>query len=184
MPRRFPVGGLLGLLLLAACGRNPSIVAERPVSEVHSLLAAADELPPVFGSNEPDLRLDTADPQAVAWILSTKNEEVMRFVATLSPEGERKTAVEIAVQAPAKSEKWLNDNAAVRGFYLAAMREQVASTLEARPFDLTRTYPQMQKASRANIGNIVASADAAAESGRKQARENIERAYAREAAGE
>ena len=184
MPRRFAVGGLMGLLLLAACGRNPSIVAERPLSEVHSLLAAADELPPVFGSNEPDLRMDTADPQAVAWILSTKNEEVMRFVATLSPAGEQKTTVEIAVQAPPKSEKWLNDNAAVRDFYLAAMREQVASELEARPFDLTRTYPQMQKAIRANIGNIAASAEAAAQADQKRSRENIERAYAREAAGE
>ena len=108
----------------------------------------------------------------------------MRFVATLSSEGERKTAVEVAVEAPPKSEKWLNDNAAVRDFYLAAMREQVASTLEARSFDLTRTYPQMQKAIRANIGNIAASADAAAEVGRKRDKENIERAYAKEAAGE
>ena len=180
----FAVAGVLALLLLGACGRDQSIVAERPMSEVHGLLAAADELPPVFGSDEPDLRMETADPKAVAWILSVKNHEVMRFVATLSPEGERKTAVEIAVQAPPKSEKWLNENAAVRDFYLAAMREQVASTLEARSFDLTRTYPQMQKAVRANIGNIAASAEAAAAADRKQARVNIERAYAREAAGE
>ena len=184
MRRRLAVAGLLGVLLLAACGRDPSIVAERPVSEVHSLLAAADELPPVFGSIEPDLGMDTADPQAVAWILSVKNEEVMRFVATLSPAGEQKTTVEVAVQAPPKSEKWLKKNAAVRDFYLAAMREQVASTLEGRPFELTRTYPQMQKAIRANIGNIAASAEAAAQADQKRARENIERAYAREAAGE
>ena len=64
------------------------------------------------------------------------------------------------------------------------MHEQVASTLEARPFDLTRTYPQMQKAIRANIGNIAASAEAAAQADQKRSRENIERAYAREAAGE
>ena len=184
MRRIFAVAGALALLLLGACGRNQSIFAERPMSEVHGILAAADELPPVFGSDEPDLRMETADPKAVAWVLSVKNEEIMRFVATLSPEGERKTAVEIAVQAPPKSEKWLNENAAVRDFYLAAMREQVASTLEARPFDLTRTYPQMQKAIRANIGNIAASAEAAAQADRKRARENIERAYAREAAGE
>lgn len=183
MRRRLAVAGL-GALLLAACARNPSTVAERPVHEVHRLLAAADRLPPVFGSNEPDLRIDAGDPQAVSWILSAKNEEVMRFVATLSPAGERRTTVEIAVQAPPKSEKWLKENVALRDFYLAAMREQVASTLEARPFDLTRTYPQMQRAISANIGTIVASAEAAAEASRKREKENIERAYAGEAAGD
>lgn len=188
MRRRHAIGSLLGLLFLAACDdRNPSIVAERPLPEVHSLLATSDELPPVFGGDEPDLRMETADSKAVAWVLSVKNDEIMRFVATLSPRGERKTTVEIAVQAPPKFEKRLHENAAVRDFYLAAMREQVAATLEARPFDLTRTYPQMQKAIRANIGNIgniAASAEAAAEASRKREKENIQRAYAREAAGE
>ena len=184
MRRFLAVAGVLALLLLGACGRNQSIIAERPMSEVHGLLAAADELPPVFGSDEPDLRMETADPKAVTWVLSVKNEEIMRFVAMLSPEGEGKTKVEVTVEAPPKFEKKLNENAAVRDFYLAAMREQVASTLEDRPFDLTRTYPHMQKAIRANIGNIAASAEAAAQADQKRARENIERAYAREAAGE
>lgn len=178
------IGGVLALLLVGACGRDQSIVADRPMSEVHSLIAGADELPPVFGTDEPDLRMDTADPNAVAWILSVKNQEIMRFVATLSPEGERKTSIDLAVQAPPKFEKRLADNAAVRDFYLAAMREQVASTLERRPFDLTHTYPHMQKAIAANIGNIAASAEAAAEASRKRERENIERAYATEAAGQ
>jgi hypothetical protein len=178
------IGGVLALLLVGACGRDQSIVADRPMSEVHSLLAGADELPPVFGTDEPDLRMATADPNAVAWILSVKNQEIMRFVATLSPEGKRKTSIDLAVQAPPKFEKRLADNAAVRDFYLAAMREQVASTLEGRPFDLTHTYPHMQKAIAANIGNIAASAEAAAEASRKRERENIERAYATEAAGQ
>ncbi len=178
------VAGVLALLLLGACGRDQSIVAERPVSEVHSLLAATDELPPVFGSDEPDLRMDTADPKAVAWILSAKNQEIMRFVATLAPDGERRTSVDLTVRAPPKFEKRLNDNAAVRDFYLAAMREQVASALEGRPFDLTRTYPQMQKAIAANMGNIASSMAAAAEAGRKRDEDNIRKAYAKEAAGE
>ena len=176
------IGGVLALLLVGACGRDQSIVAERPMSEVHSLLAAADELPPVFGTDEPDLQMDTADPKAVAWILSVKNEEIMRFVATLAPEGERRTSVDLMVQAPPKFEKRLDDNEAVRNFYLAAMREQVASTLEGRPFDLTHTYPHTQKAIAANIGNFAASAEAAAEASRKRERENIECAYATEAA--
>ena len=178
------IGGVLALLLVGACGRDQSIVAERPMSEVHSLLAAADELPPVFGTDEPDLRMDKADPNAVAWILSVKNQEIMRFVATLAPEGERRTSIDLKVQASPKFEKRLDDNAAVRDFYLAAMREQVASTLEGRPFDLTHTYPQMQKAIAANIGNFAASAEAAAEASRNRERENIERAYAAEAAGQ
>ena len=108
----------------------------------------------------------------------------MRFVATLAPEGERRTSVDLMVQAPPKFEKRLDDNAAVRNFYLAAMREQVASTLEGRPFDLTHTYPHTQKAIAANIGNFAARAEAASEASRKRETENIERAYATEAAGQ
>jgi hypothetical protein len=175
--------GLVALLLLGACGRN-SIVAERPVSEVHELLAGADELPPVFGSDEPDLRMDTVDPNAVAWVLSVKNEELMRFVATLTPDGDKKTLVDVSVRAAPEIEKRLNDNASIRDFYLAAMREQVEATLEGREFDVSRTYPAMQKAMAANIGNIARSANEAAEADRKRDEDNIRKAYAREAAGE
>ena len=175
--------GLAALLLLSACGRN-SIVAERPVSEVHELLADADELPPVFGSDEPDLRMDTADPNAVAWVLSVKNQELMSFVATLTSDGEKKTLVDLSIRAVPKTERWLNDNAAVRDFYLAAMREQVESALEGRSYDVSRTYPAMQKAIAANIGTIARNVGAVAEADRKRNEENIRKAYAREAAGE
>ena len=171
---------LLGVLLLASCGQR-SIVAERPVSAVYELLAAADELPPVFGSHEPDLRMEAGDPKAVAWVLSQKGEEVMRFVATLTAEGEKRTSIDLAVKAPPKFEKRLNDNAAIRDFYVAAMHEQVESTLEGRPYDVSRTYGAMQKAIAANMGNMMRRMDGAAEADQKPREDNIRNADARTA---
>ena len=184
MRRRLALSVTVAVLLLAACGQSPTITAEKPVDEVHDLLAGADELPPVFGSDEPDLRMLTADPNAVSWVLSTRGQEVMRFVATLTPDGPSKTKVDLAVQAPPKFEKRLEENASVRDFYLAAMREQVESTLEGRPYDLSRTYGAMQKAVAANIGNITRNMEAAGAAGRKRDEDNVRKAYEREAAGE
>jgi len=183
MRRLVALAGLMSLLLLGACGQR-AIVSEKPLTEVHALLAGADELPPVFGSAEPDLRMETEDPNAVSWVLSTKGEEVMRFVATLTPDGPTKTSVDLAVKAPPKFEKRLNDNASVRDFYLTAMREQVESTLEGRPYDVTRTYAAMQKAVAANIGNISRDMEAAAAADHKREADNMRKAYEREAAGE
>jgi len=174
---------LVAALLLGACSQK-AIVSERPMTEVHELLAGAKELPPVFGSADPDLRMETADPKVVAWVLSAQSEEVMRFVATLTPDGEKKTMIDLRVVAAPKFEKRLSDNAAIRDFYLAAMREQVESTLEARPYDVSRTYPAMQKAMAANIGNFARAMDEAGEAARKREEDNIREAYEREAAGE
>ena len=175
--------GAAALLMLSACGQK-GYVSERPMSEVHDLLAGADDLPPVFGSADPDLRMETADPKAVSWVLSQKGEEIMRFVATLAPEGDRKTSVDLTVKSPPMIEKRLSDNPQIRDLYLAAMREQVESTLESRAYDMTRIYPALGKAMSANIGNISRDVEAAAEADRKREEDNIRKAYAREAAGE
>lgn len=175
--------GLIGMLLLSACNRG-AVVYDLSQADTHTLLSRADELPPVFGSNEPDLRMETADPAAVAWVLSVEGKEVMRFVAILVPEGQVRTAVAVSVQAPPEFEKRLNDNSSVRDLYLAAMREQVDSTLLGRPYDMTRVLPAMQKAMAANIGTIAGNMQAAGEEARKRDEDNIRKAYAREAAGE
>lgn len=183
MPGVLKLAALTALLLLGACGRK-SYVADKPIAEVHRILSQSDELPPVFGGNDPDHHLETADPQAVAWVLTIKDDEFMRFVATLEPRSATKTAVELAVRPGPKFEKRVNEHPQIRDFYLAAMREQVESKLEDREYDMTRTYGAMGRALAANIGQFARNAEAAAEAERKRKKDNIGNAYPREAASE
>ena len=178
----------LALLLLGAGGEK-RMVYQRPLVDVRAILADDDELPPVFGGNDPDLRMDTAQPDAVAWVLTSDGSELMRFVARLEAESEGSTAVALTVEAPTKGphgnvEQRLNDNPEIRDLYLAAMREQIASQLENRPYDMSRTYAALSRATAANIGSISREIKAAGEAGRRRDEDNIRKAYADEAAGQ
>lgn len=183
MPGVLKLTALAALLFLEGCGRK-SYVTDKPVAEVHRILSQRDELPPVFGGNDPDHHMETADPQAVSWVLTIKGDDFMRFVATLEPRGPTKTAVELAVRPGPKFEKRVNEHPQIRDFYLAAMREQVESKLEDREYDMTRTYGAMGRAIAANMGQIARDAEAAGEAARKREKDNIRKAYEREAAGE
>ena len=181
------IAAALTLLCLSACGKD-GVVYPRSVEDVHTVLADTDELPPVFGSNEPDHSVDSSDPKAVVWILSKNGSEVMRFVATLQPEEPNKTRVIVTVTAPTEGpygnmDQRLKDNKAIRNLYLTAMNEQVASRLENRPFDMSKTYGALAAATAANIGNISRQMDAAGDAARKRDEANIRKAYADEAAG-
>src|SRR3954471_16615616 len=92
----------LTLLCLSACGKDGKVF-ERPHEDVHTVLADTDELPPVFGSDEPDHTVDASDPKAVAWILNKNGSEIMRFTANLEPEAPNKTRVTVTVSAPTES---------------------------------------------------------------------------------
>jgi hypothetical protein len=181
------IAAAFALLCLSACGKD-GVVYPRPLEDVHTVLADTDELPPVFGSDEPDHRVESSDPNTVAWILSKNGLEVMRFVATLQPEEPNKTRVTVTVQAPTESpygnmDQRLKDHKEITNLYLTAMNEQVASRLENRPFDVSKTYGALATATAANIGNIARRMDAAAEADHKREEANIRKAYAEEAAG-
>ena len=172
------------LFCLSACGKG-GVVYPRAVEDVHTVLASTDELPPVFGSNEPDHTVDSSDPNAVAWILSKDGSEVMRFVAKLEPEEPYKTRVTVSVQAPTQSpygnmDQRLKDHREITNLYLTAMNEQVASRLEGRLFDMSKTYGALAAAAAANIGNISRQMDAAADADHKREEANIRKAYAEE----
>lgn len=183
----FSIAAALALLCLSACGKG-GVVYPRPLQDVHEVLAETDELPPVFGENEPDHSVDSSDPNAVKWILSKDGSEVMRFVAMLEPEDPNKTRVTVTLEAPTDGphgnmEQRLKDNKSIVNLYVTAMNEQIASRLENRPFDMSKTYGALAAATAANIGNISRQMDRAAEAGRKRGEENIRKAYADEAAG-
>ena len=182
------IAAAFALFCLSACGKD-GVVYPRAVEDVHTVLANTDELPPVFGSNEPDHSVDSSDPNAVAWILSKDGSEVMRFVAKLEPEEPYKTRVTVSVQAPTQSpygnlDQRLKDHREITNLYLTAMNEQVASRLEGRPFDMSKTYGALAAAAAANIGNISRQMDAAADADHKREEANIRKAYAEEGRGQ
>ena len=164
-------------LFLAGCGNGK--VYPKPLTSMHQALAEVDDLPPVFGSAAPELSRDTSEPSAVTWIVIVRGSEIMRFVAKLQPVDEQSTRmaldlVGVTGGAHGNVQKRLEEEPEIKKLYLVAMTEQIESSLEDRPFDITRTYGALMAAAGANLGSISQSADAAADAGRKRREENIQ----------
>ena len=173
-------------LALAACGQGK--VYPKPIAHMHEVLEEIEDVPPVFGGAGPDVSLEAGNPSRVEWVLALDGSEVMRFVATLEPEGERKTRMVLDLRGVTAGshgnvEERLKGHPEVRKLYLVAMTEQIESKLEERPFDITRTYGALAVATAANIGSITRRMDDMAEADNKRDAENIRKAYAEEAAG-
>jgi hypothetical protein len=178
---------LLALLFIGACSDRGKVYP-RSLDDVHAVLAGINELPPVFGSDEPDLSIDSTDPSAVVWVLRKDGSEAMRFVAKLESTGQTSTRVSLDLLAPTEGpfgnvEQRLKDHSEIKDLYLVAMDEQIASRLENRAFDATKTMAATLKAGAANAGMIANQMEAAGEAARKRDDENIRKAYADEAAG-
>ena len=179
---------MVGLCLcLASCGEKGTVYP-KPLSEMHDALAQVDDLPPVFGSNVPDLSMDTSDQSSVAWIVNLHGSEVMRFVATLQPEGHGSTRmlldlVGVSSGSSGDVAKRLKDHPELKHLYLVAMTEEIDSTLEKRAYDMSKTYPALMAATAANVGEISKRMDEAAAADSKRDEDNIRKAYADEAAG-
>lgn len=174
-------------LVLAACGSKGTLYP-KPMAEMHDALAQADDLPPVFGSNVPDLSMDSSDPSSVAWIVNLRGSEVMRFVARLQPEGNASTRMVldlVGVTSGSNGDvaKRLQDHPELKRLYLVAMTEEIDSTLDKRAYDMSKTYPALIAATAANVGSISQQMEAAAAADHKRDEDNIRKAYADEAAG-
>lgn len=178
---------VFALLFVSACGDRGKVYS-RSLDDVHSTLAGVNELPPVFGSDGPDVGVDSTDPAAVSWVLRKNGTEVMRFVARLESEGQASTRVKLelagATDGPfGNVEQKLKDHKEIRDLYLVAMDEQISSTLENRKFDASRIMAATMRAAAANVGTIANQMDAAGEAARRRDEANIRKAYADEAAG-
>lgn len=159
-----------------------------PLDEAHRLLARTGLPPQVFGSETPALEIRSDSPSQVRWILRRHGAELMRYVATLSAEGEGRTRVTLELNAPSSGrfgnvQKRLSENDTIRRLYTKAMEERIASTLERRPFEIASLYPAMAAATAANIGAISARMDQPAEGNRREAGETREKGHRDEAAG-
>lgn len=167
-------------LCLAGCGAGGKVYPTT-AEHMHEVLAHVDELPPVFGENAPDLAMDTTDPAHVSWIVGLKGSEVMRYVADIEPAGDHATRVTLHLNGSTDEvQARMKEHPEIRNLYLVAMREEIDSQFEERPFDITRTYGALTAATAANIGNISRQMDAAGEAARKRDEDNIRKAYANE----
>ena len=173
---------VFALLFVSACGDRGKLYS-RSLDDVHSTLAGINELPPVFGSDGPDVGVDSTDPSAVSWVLRKNGTEVMRFVARLESEGQASTRVKLELAGVGNVEQKLKEHKEIRDLYLVAMDEQISSKLENRKFDASKIMAATMRAAAANVGTIANQMDAAGEAARRRDEANIRKAYADEAAG-
>ena len=148
----------LATVLLAACGTGE--VYDRPPDQVRDLLRTVEMPLYVFGSSaDTDAVIDTSDPTRIVWKIKANGSNVMSVIATVEPEGETKTRVNVEVEG-SKEGKFGDVEArfkklpGIKNMYLVTMREAVDSTLDGRRFDITVTYPAMMSATLANAKNL------------------------------
>jgi hypothetical protein len=186
--------GLAPLATIAGCAQTQGSVYAVPIGEARKVLEGTGLPPLVFGSDEPEVavRADGAvqagRPLRIVWILGKDGAEMMRFVASLSAEGDASTRISLDLVGATQGRfrgtgERLRQNGAIRHLYLVAMEEEIASALERRPFDQTAIMPATVAAGAANIGRISQDIDRIADADQRRERANIERAYRDEAAG-
>ena len=138
----------------------------------------------MFGSEPLDVQVRDNGKSQIVWIAHRDNEELFRYIAELTVEGDSATRVKLKLEgAQGRTVNFAKRLAAkpeIRDMYIVAMEERVAATLERRPFDMARIYPAMSAAAVSNMGNLQASVDQAAEASNREARQNIEKAYRNE----
>jgi hypothetical protein len=167
-------------LCVSGCGAGGKVYPTT-MEHMHEVLTHVDDLPPIFGSNVPDLAMDTTDPNHVSWIVSLRGSEIMRYVADLEPAGDHATRMTLhLVGSTDDIQARMKQHPEIRNLYLVAMREEIDAEFEERPFDISRTYGAMMAATAANIGTISNQMDRAAEADRKRDEDNIRKAYANE----
>jgi hypothetical protein len=179
---------LAPLALIAGRAQTGGSVYAVPIGEARKVLEGTGLPPLVFGSDEPDVAVRAEGPSRIVWILHKDGAEMMRYVASLSADGETATRISLdlvgATHGPFRNTgERLARNGAIRRLYLVAMEERIASALEGRPFNQAAILPATAAATAANIGRISADMDRIAEADHRRERENIERAYREEAAG-
>jgi len=157
------------------------------IAQARQALTRAELPPLVFGSEPPDVQVRDTGNSQIVWIARREGEELFRYTAQLKAEGDGATRVKVKLEgAQGRTVNFaqkLAEHPEIRNMYLIAMEEQVAATLERRPFEITRVYPAMTAATVANMGALRSSLDQAAAASEQAARKNIEKAYRDEAAG-
>ena len=147
-------------LALAACDKGQGEVYQRPPAEVRDLLRTVEVPLYMFGSSaDTQSTLDASNPATIVWKITADDSPLMKFTATLLPEGDTGTRVAVAVDG-ALAGKYgdvqarLEKAKEIRTLYLVSMTEAVDSTLDGRAYDITRTYPALIAAGTADAGRL------------------------------
>jgi hypothetical protein len=173
--------------LLAACGQGTSYPI--PASQVTGKLLSTKPPMFVFGSTASDIMVTQGEGGAVRWTVLKGGKQVMRLVATVTPDGDNASRVAVSVEPPnndANSQvgKNMADNPAIVNLYKAAMAEQIDARLNNRSFNSGAIQAQMVAAAIATIPKMQASLDEAVKSSQDMEREMrqhaADAAYARE----
>lgn len=155
---KIAIGAWLAMAL-GGCD-EPRDIYQRPPPEIHELLRTVEVPLYMFGSSA-DTRstVDSSDPSKVVWKISADDSPLMKFTATLVPEGERGTRVIIDI-AGSRSTRFgdvevnLAKAREIRDLYLVSMTEAIDSTLDGRAFDMSATYGAMMSAAAANANRL------------------------------
>lgn len=173
--------------LLAACDGGKTY----PLSTTEVTGKLLSTKPPmfVFGSTASDIMVTQGEGGAVRWTVLKNGRQVMRIVATVTPDGENASRVAVSVEPPnndanSAAGKTMADNPAIVKLYKSAMAEQIDAKLNNRSFDSRAIQAEMMAAAIAIVPKMQASMDEAVkrsqefERDRKQAAADA--AYARE----
>lgn len=139
-----------------------------PLSEARLMLHATGLPEGIYGSQP------TASPAlamadgTLVWKLRVGPDEVLRYTATLTTLDAANTSVALSLSAPPdgklaeKTRQGLSDHPEIAAFYLKAMEEQIASTLEKRPYRYEAIMPAMGVAMIGSIAEMPGQMDKAA----------------------
>jgi hypothetical protein len=151
------------VVLLGACEQRGEVYP-RPAAEVRELLGTVEVPLYMFGSShDTDAVIDSSDPAKIVWKITADEARIMTFTATLQPDGDNRTRVALDLEG-ARSGRFGDVQARfakkpeIKTLYLVSMTEAVDSTLDGRPYDITRTYPALIAAGTVNAGAMFNSA--------------------------
>jgi hypothetical protein len=173
--------------LLAACGAGTSYPI--PAHEVTGKLLVTKPPMFVFGSSGADVMVTQGDGGAVRWTVLKDGKQVLRMVATVTPEGEDASRVAVAIEPPNNDGnsaigRKMADNPAIVRLYKSAMAEQIDAKLNNRAFNMAAIQGEMMGAALASMPKIQEQAAEAARSSaemERQMKQNAaEAAYERE----
>jgi hypothetical protein len=140
---------MLGSLLLASCGASGTHYEKSPQAVVAALKMAT--LPyHVLGDRAQGSRVSQPDANTVVTaVLGPDQSELIRFVATVAPDGAG-SRVSVNVQPPEgknheRATKAMAQNGLTMGLMNKLAQEHVAAAIEGRPFDMMFAAPPMAK---------------------------------------
>jgi hypothetical protein len=151
------MAALAATALLAGCGAGETY----PLSakEVRSRLLNLKPPMFVFGSSGVEAMTSQIGQDQVRWTLVNDGKPLMRFTATVTPDGEKSTNVALSVEpAEGKTDtqigRNMSSNPSTVKLYETAMIEQIDARLENRSFNMGAIQGQMMTAAVANMGQM------------------------------